>query len=125
MTSSLGIFDFLTMSRRPVGPAPKIVLESRPGIHGFSAWNTGVRGEVQTIETLVDSPNLSTAKLLAELYRGAVGAVVPIMHAGEILPYAALILSVDPQPEPIVLGVGGLSGISRATLKATWQILTR
>jgi len=125
VSSALGIFNFLTMSRRPTGPQPKIVLESRAGVNGFAAWHTGIRGESQTVETWVDTSDYAGAEALAQLYAAAVGSVLPIMYAGAILPFSALVLSVDAQPEPLVIGFGGLSGVSRAGVRATWQILTR
>ena len=125
MISALGNFDFLTMSRRPVGPLPKIAIESRAGVNGVAAWNTGTRGEVQTIETYVDVPTFGYAQTLADLYATVVGSLLPITYAGQTLPFVALVLSVEAQPEAIVLGVGGLSGVSRAAVRATWQIVTR
>ncbi|WP_291321222.1 hypothetical protein [Desulfonatronospira sp.] len=125
MISSLGQFEFLTMDRKPAGPVQRVALESRAGIPGYAAFLTGARGEQQTVETWVDQPTFASAQWLAEQYRWLVGSVVPIVYAGESLPYSALLVNVDAQPERIVIGYGGLSPVARAGVRATWTLVTR
>jgi hypothetical protein len=123
--SYFGTAAFLTMVPRPQGPTQKIALESRPGVNGNAAWATGIRSEPQQIETLRDVVDWSAALTLCAGYQAMVGSVVTVTYAGTLQAFAALILDVDPQPESIVKGLGGVAGASTALVRARWTIETR
>ena len=125
MSSSFGSLAFLTMEPRPPAPTAKLQLESRAGVAGNAAWNTGVRSGSVQVETVADVSSWSAAVTLAATYEAAVGTVLAITYGGQSLSYYALILSVEARPEKIVKGLGGLSGNSAAIVRARWTVETR
>lgn len=125
MASSFGSLTFLTMEPRPPAPTAKVQLESRAGVTGNAAWNTGVRSGPVQVETVADVSSWSGAVTLAATYEAAVGTVLSITYGGQSLGYNALILSVEARPEKIVKGMGGLSGSSAAIVRARWTVETR
>jgi hypothetical protein len=123
--SALGTATFLTMVPRPQGPAQKIALESKAGVAGNAAWQTGVRSEPQQIETLRDVTDWAAAVALCATYESAIGSVLTVTYAGVLQGFTALILDVKCSPEKILKGMGGLTPNGTAQVRATWTIETR
>lgn len=122
--SYFGTTPFWTMDPRPPAPQPKVQLESRAGVAGNAAWNTGTRSGPVQIETLADCASWSAAVTLAASYEALVGTVQAITFGGQTLSYSALILAVEARPEKIVAGYS-VYGTSRAMVRARWTIETR
>jgi hypothetical protein len=123
--SALGTAQFLTMEPRPVGPSQKIALESKAGVSGNAAWQTGVRSEPQQITTLRDVADWTAAVTLCAGYESLIGTLVTVTYAGVLQSFSALILDVRPTPEAILFGRGGIAGTSTAQVRAVWTIETR
>lgn len=123
--SAFGAYNFVVMDRRPAAPTQKIQLESRAGVAGNAAWQTGVRSEPQQVNTVRDVADYATAVTLCASYQSLVGTVVTITYGGVVLGYSALVLDVDAQPEAIAKGVGGIAGASYGLVRARWTIETR
>ena len=123
--SAFGTATCLTMQPRPQGPAQKIALESKAGVAGNAAWQTGVRSEPQQIETLRDVADWAAAVALCATYEALIGTVLSVTYAGVVQSFSALIMDVKCQPEKILKGFGGLTPNGTAQVRATWTIETR
>jgi len=99
-----------------------VVLESRAGAAGHAAWKTGTRGEHQTCESLVDVTTYALAEALVALYEAASGEIRACTIGG-VLIGNFLITHVGAKAEAVVLGIGGLNGLSRAQVHATWHLV--
>lgn len=121
---SIGSFAFLTMTPVPPTRRKRLTVETRPGADGYSIWLDGTRGELWRPETVIDIFSHALAQQLKANYEAACGSnPVPVVYAG-VLYNNAVIRDVQVQIQDQLMGVGGFaSPLSRALVRATWDIL--
>lgn len=123
--SQIGSFTFVSMAPPPVFPKSGLELESRAGVDGYSAWQTGNTAERFTVSTLKDTASLAAALALYESYQALVGqGAVAIAYAGTALPFLVLVEKVEAEEiRKIVRGVGGTLGNSQGLIRAKWSLI--
>lgn len=122
---SIGTFNFVNMSVFPLGHKQQVEMESRPGVDGLYFWLTGERGQQFTVETFVDVANVFAAGTIFTQYEKLIGKVVPVVWSDNYMPKQYVVIDVVPIPEgirQIILGVGGVSGISYGICTAAWTL---
>jgi len=123
--SSIGAFDFVSMLPPPSFPFAGMEFEARAGVNGYAAWKTGYAADRFSVTTVRDVVNFAAATVLFANYQTLVGAnPQTIYYGGGQLPFYVLVEKVEPEEiRQVVLGVGGINGVSRGLVRAKWMLI--
>ncbi len=119
-------FNFIDIVGFPLETTEQPVLEMRAGVDGHALWKTGKRGDPFTVTTWRDCIDIGDAALAAQNYRVARSRSIAIQWAGLIFTTKFDVLDVRPVDrgvESIILGVGGVLGVSNALCIAQWHLI--
>ncbi len=123
---SIGSFNFISMNILPVANRDHVQIESRVGVDGHWIWSTGTRGQIMSVQTVVDLANIADAISLFNQYESAIGDSLSVQFAGAVFTSPYDVLDVRPETEgtrQVLVGIGGLLGTSNAVLVANWQLI--
>ena len=122
---SIGLFDFIDLSRPPSGPKFELEREVRPGVEGVTFWSLGRRSAPYTLTSVRDCEDISEALNTLAAYQGAVGSgPLALVWAG--VPQGQVIVHdvepLDGGAQATLLAIGGVLGTSRAILRCAWTL---
>jgi hypothetical protein len=126
----LGAYQFVTLSRPPVGITPGTRLMTRPGVAGVAMWLTAERGRPFVLRSGLDTVNYALAIFTYKLYRTLVGTKPTRLIQGNVSwtdeDTKILVLDVLPAGEEgiraLIGGVGGLNYPSQGFLECDWTL---
>ena len=115
----------------PAGPDEQIAIESRFGVEGHDIWQGGELGAVQQLASFTDAENVTKARDYFKEYQDLKKeGPQAVTWDGVELAFMLKVLAVAPVPRgirKIVLGVGGLHGVtpntSGARCECMWTVL--
>ena len=121
-------FTFVNMTRPPSEKQERLNVISQAGTDGQTIWKTGTRPNPYQVMTMVDHTTLADAVNLFRDYAEIIGSdPAQLIWAGNdydvanirVIPMSVELVAV----REVVLGVGGVTGSSGATLRCVWTLL--
>ena len=113
----------------PLSPSKQLVMQARAGVPDLEIWNTGMRGEPFSVQTIVEATNVAVARQLIRQYEKEKGKQLAIMFAGSPEEFKVTVLNVRPIPgqvAAVLIGIGGVSGgTNYAICGAQWDLVAR
>jgi hypothetical protein len=128
--NSIGPYQFVSLSRPPVGITPGTRLMTRPGVAGVAMWLTDERGRPFVVRSGCDAQNYDLAVAAYKLYRTLVGTnpttLVQGSHSWTDADTKILVLDVRPAGgegiRALMGGVGGLHFPSWGWIECDWTL---
>lgn len=122
---SIGIFEFVNLSRPPSTRMFQTEREVRPGVEGVTFWGLGRRSSPYQLTSVRDCIDVYDALQTLANYEAAAGLDPLLLTWGGTqwgLVFIHDVVPLDNGLYATLLGVGGTLGTSRAMLHCVWTL---
>jgi hypothetical protein len=125
MATTLGEFEFISLTGPPMGLKRQLEVEARAGVDGHALWDVGKRGAPFNALSVVDLATLAAGKAEFRKYEELVGAAPVSVKWSDLAEEDFKIEVLDVrlvQLKKLVLGRGGVNN-GQVLLRAEWHLL--
>jgi len=130
MLNYIGTLRFISLTGSVERPSEQIDRPIvRPGVDGVGLWKTGVRGRPFRLRSMVDQPNLASARFTFKAYRALIGGGLQDLiqqnyHFMGAEGFWVAVVDVRLlELKQIATAVGGINPPSGAKLVAEWDLI--
>jgi len=126
--NTIGQFEFIALHGSPLPPVEQIVVLSRPGVDGNSAWRTGKRGMPFQLTSVVDAEDVDAAYSELLKYKKLIGKDPVELNKDSVemevkAKYKVLVRNVEQvRIQATLVSSGGLVPNSRAKIVCRWEL---